>query len=237
MSHDDFAFEPIPGLPAHLPRGERMLCQTAPSWKSLAWRGLYVRPVAVYFAALMTWRVGEGLAGGGSIFAAGAYALELVPVAAAAIAVLVGLAWAYARSTIYTITDRRLVIRSGVALPMTVNIPFKAIESAALRLAGDGKGDIAVKTRKSDRVYGLALWPNLKPWNLLGRPEPMLRGIPDAERIAGVLASALQASAAADGEAAAMPPVDPVSAGESKAARVAMRSRGGLAVEPLEGAA
>lgn len=194
MSHDDFAIEPIPGLPAMLPRGEQILWQCRPGWKSLAWRGMYVRPVAIYFALLMAWRVYEGLASGGSMFAATAYALEMVPFAAAAIGVLVGLAWAYARSTIYTITNRRVVIRSGIALPMTVNLPFKIIEGAALRLGSDGAGDVPLTIAKSERVYSLALWPHLRPWNFFARPQPMLRGVPQAERVAGVLSAALQAS-------------------------------------------
>ncbi|MBU1210349.1 MAG: PH domain-containing protein [Alphaproteobacteria bacterium] len=190
---DDFAFEPVPGLPAHLPRGEEMLWQGSPQWRSLAWRGMYVRPVAIYFGLIMAWRLSEGLGEGGSIIAASAYALELLPAALGALGVLLALAWLYAGSTIYTITSRRVVIRSGVALPMTVNLPFNIIENAALRLSQDGSGDVPLKIAKSQNVYALALWPNLRPWNF-SRPEPMLRSIPDAQRIAGILAKALQVS-------------------------------------------
>ncbi len=50
--------------------------------------------------------------------------------ATAAILILSLLAYLIARTTIYSITSRRVVMRFGVALPMTVNIPFKAIRSA-----------------------------------------------------------------------------------------------------------
>lgn len=198
MTHedDDFAFEPVPGLPAELPVGEEMLWQGSPNWLSLAWRGMYVRPVAIYFAAIMAWRLSEGLGEGGSFFAASFYALELLPFALAAIAVLVGLAWLYAGSTIYTITSRRIVIRSGVALPVTVNLPFNIIENAALRLSSDGSGDVPLKLAKSQNVYSLALWPNLRPWNF-STPEPMLRNIPEAQRVSGILVGALEKSLAA----------------------------------------
>jgi Bacterial PH domain len=195
--HDDFAFEPVPGLPAHLPRGESVLWRGSPQWRSLAWRGMYVRPVAIYFLILMVWRVGEGLGGGGSLIASTVYALNILPVALAALGVLVFLAYAYARSTIYTITNRRVVIRSGVALPVTVNLPFNVIENAALRLTRDGSGDIPLRISKSQRVYSLALWPNLRPWNF-SRPEPMLRCIPEAKRAAAILGKALGNSLPSD---------------------------------------
>ena len=35
-NHDDFAFEPVRGLPAELPRGERLIWQGAPDWRLLA---------------------------------------------------------------------------------------------------------------------------------------------------------------------------------------------------------
>lgn len=101
MTRDDFAFEPVPGLPAKLPRGEKILWQGSPQWRSLAWRGMYVRPVVIYFGILMAWRIYEGVSGGGSLLAATAYAMDLLPIAIAAIGVLLLLAWAYARSTIY----------------------------------------------------------------------------------------------------------------------------------------
>ncbi len=208
MTHDDFAFEPVPGLPAKLPRGEQILWQGAPLWRSLAWRGMYVRPVAIYFGILMAWRIYEALSGGGSLLAATVYALELLPAAIAAITVLLILAWAYARSTIYTITNRRVVFRSGVALPMTVNVPFNVIDNAALRVFLDGSGDIPLSIAKSQHVYSLALWPNLRPWNF-SQPEPMLRAIKDAEKVAGILSATLAASLNEEEDSVAQPVVVP----------------------------
>ena len=36
MSHDDFAIEPIPGLPERPPQGEEILWQGRPNWWALA---------------------------------------------------------------------------------------------------------------------------------------------------------------------------------------------------------
>ncbi|MDX2288140.1 MAG: photosynthetic complex putative assembly protein PuhB [Hyphomicrobiaceae bacterium] len=193
-SHDDFAFEPIPGLPERPPVGETILWQGSPRWRGLALRAFYIRPVLAYFAVLMAWRVWEGLSNGGSLLGAIVYALDLAPFLAAAVAVLGGLAWAFARSTIYTITSRRVVVRSGVALPMTVNIPFKLIDGASVKVHADGTGDIPLKLAKDAAISRLALWPNHRPW-LLTSTEPMLRALRNPEAVARILGEALASSA------------------------------------------
>ncbi len=188
--HDDYAGEPIPGLPAELPEGERLLWQGSPSWRSLAIRAFHVRKVAIYFGVLMAWRFASSLADGASVPGALSYAAGLVPVALAALCILLLLAYAYARMTIYSITTRRVLMRSGVALPITVNLPFKRIDGAALKIHGDGTGDIPLQLAKDDRIAVMAIWPNMRPWKL-SKPEPMLRSLPDASAVADLLAAAL----------------------------------------------
>ena len=61
MSHDDFAVETVPGLPAALPAGESLLWQGKPQWRSLAIRALHARKVAIYFLILMVWSGSEAL--------------------------------------------------------------------------------------------------------------------------------------------------------------------------------
>jgi hypothetical protein len=104
-------------------------------------------------------------------------------------------AWASARSTIYSITTRRVVVRTGVALPMTVNIPFAVIGGAALAQAPDGTGDIALEIMPPHRVSWIALWPHTRSWRIT-RPQPALRGLAEPEAVARLLARALAASAA-----------------------------------------
>ena len=58
-NHDDFAFEPIRGLPDHLPKGERLLWQGAPDWRLLAIQAFHVRKVAIYFALIAAWHEGR----------------------------------------------------------------------------------------------------------------------------------------------------------------------------------
>ncbi len=185
-------FEPVKGLPGLLPRGEAVLWQGAPGWFRLARTAFLGDWVAIYFAALMAWRLADGLSQGAGFGAAFAHMLWLGLVGAAALAVIGALAFATARTTIYTVTNRRVVLRIGAALTLTVNVPFRRIAGAALRKAGGDGGDVILSVGGADRFSYLMLWPHARPWRM-GRPEPMLRALPDAARVAAVLGQALQA--------------------------------------------
>jgi Bacterial PH domain len=103
---------------------------------------------------------------------------------------LVGLmAWLSARGSVYTITDKRVVMRIGIVLTLTFNIPFKRIAAAGLHLDAAGTGDIPLALLPPDRIAYLHLWPHARPWRL-GRPEPMLRSVPDAAKVARLLTQA-----------------------------------------------
>jgi len=104
--------------------------------------------------------------------------------------VLLLIAWQMGRTTIYTVTTERVMLRFGIALPMTANIPYSLVQSAAVKIGSDGSGDIPVNVKPGNGVSWLIFWPHVRPWSF-GNAQPMLRGIPDAERVAGLLADAL----------------------------------------------
>ncbi|MFN3892381.1 MAG: photosynthetic complex putative assembly protein PuhB [Beijerinckiaceae bacterium] len=215
MSHHDDDFEPVPGLPETLPQGEQMLWQGSPQWWSLALRAFRLREVGVYFALLMVWRLVSALMAGSSAFAALEHAADLLPLALAAGAILTGIAYLSARTTIYTITNQRIVMRYGMAVPLVLNIPFSRIESAAAGAHREGTGSIPMKLRKGERIAYLVLWPHARP-GYYSSPEPMLRCLPDAEKAASVLRRALEAYNGAS--AAARPDARPQRAPETHAA-------------------
>lgn len=186
----EYEVEPVRGLPEHLPAGEHVLWQGAPDWWGLAKRAFHVRMVAVYGLMLLAWHGLATAADGASLAAAATTTLFLAPLPLALIAVLIMLAWLFARSTVYTITSRRVVMRFGVALPMTINLPFKRIRSAALKVDRKGIGDLPLELAGDDRIAWLHLWPHTRPWRIV-RPEPMLRAVPEAARVAEILAQAL----------------------------------------------
>jgi hypothetical protein len=192
MIMDDFEFEPVRGLPQRLPEGEKLLWQGAPDWRKLAKSVFHVKIIAAYFAALLGWGVLSALSDGFGVKGAAQPFLWLIPLAVVAVGILTLMAWLTAKTTVYSITSKRVVMRIGIALPITFNIPFKIIGTAGLRVDSDGFGDIPLSLSTTDKLAYLILWPHARPWRL-AKPEPMLRAIPHASGVAAVLADALAA--------------------------------------------
>ncbi len=190
MSHDDFAVEPVRGLPAALPAGEALLWQGQPQWRALALRALHARKVGIYFVVLAAWSALAALYDDRGATAAAAVAATQLLLGALAAGMLAGIAWLTTRATVYTITTERVVIRFGIALTMSINLPLRVIQSAGLRRHRGGTGDIPLGLAPGERVSYLILWPHVRPWRLR-HVEPMLRCIPEAETVARVLAGAL----------------------------------------------
>lgn len=188
-------FEPVRGLPGKLPPGERILWQGSPAWRALAWRAFFVKPVAIYFGIIAAWRVLHGVTGAAPFGESIASAVGLALPFLAAAGVLGLIAWLTARSTTYTITNRRLVMSFGLAMPMAINLPYRQITSASMRTGRGDIGDLPVELNRTARLAYLHLWPHARPWRF-SHPEPMLRAVPEAKRVAGILAEALQAAAA-----------------------------------------
>ena len=186
--------EPIPGLPERLPSGEGILWQGSPRWWSLAQRALYLRALSIYFGLLVAWSVFSAFTAGTSLTEALAAAGTSAGLALLCLGVLALIGRATAGAAVYTITNRRVVLRVGVALPMTINIPFTAIESAAVKQHADGTEDIILTLMPDHKIAWLALWPHARPWRV-SRASPMLRALPITAGAAQVLARALATSA------------------------------------------
>lgn len=187
--HDDFAIEPLPGLPAHPPKGEVLLWQGRPQAFALAREALKITWVAGYFVALAVWR-GWAM-GGGEALATLAVMLPYLGLGLVACAILYTIAVVQARSTVYTITTARVAMRIGVALTVTLNLPFRQIGAAHLAVKSNGTGTIALQTLADTRISYLVCWPHVRPWHL-NRTQPALRAIPDAARVARLLAEAAE---------------------------------------------
>ncbi len=186
--------EPQYGLPERLPAEEQLLWQGSPDFKAVALRIFHVRKAAIYFAVLMALRAGLPLADGGSLTEALVSLAWPLPLALTALASLLALAWMTAKTAVYTLTDKRIVMRIGIVLTLTFNIPLRSIRSASVRQAEQGRGDIVIELSGPDHIAFLHLWPHVRPWRL-ARPEPMLRLIDDAAGVAALLSQAWAASA------------------------------------------
>ncbi len=181
MSEHDY--EPIRGLPGDLPPGEQILWQGAPDTWAFARSALNTRWIAGYFAVLVVWALVSGtLMGAALTTGLGVLALVLALAFAAMVA----------RTTVYTVTNRRVVLRIGVALSKCINLPLGQLASADLRDLGQGFGDIALIPAARSGLGYLMLWPHARPL-CLSKPQPMLRAIPAAAEVAAMLARATAA--------------------------------------------
>jgi hypothetical protein len=180
----------IQGIPGPLPPGETIVWQGKPVWWSLARHLCHVRGVTLYFAVVLLGTAAMALVHGSTLEQLGLTMAPLVGAAAVTLGFLVGMAWLIGRSTEYTLTTRRLVMRSGVALPAILVIPYSAIAHAAALVHPDQTGDLPLAMKPGHRVALHRVWPHSRPWRLW-EPQPMLRSVPRAGHVATLLAGAL----------------------------------------------
>ncbi len=159
---------------------ERVLWKGRPNLPVLTRTAFHMGSYAIYFTVMVGLALAFGntssalfLAGAGFV---GALVLQLI-------------AWYSARSTLYILTDTRLIMRIGMAIETRVNIPLKHIRAGHLNMRGSKHGDIALELN-GDRLLGyVMLWPHVRPFHI-NHPQPMLRAVPDAQAVAKLLAEA-----------------------------------------------
>lgn len=166
----EYEIEPIKGLPGVLPKDEAIVWQGSPDWRTLARGVFHTRLVAAWFFLVA---MAAFVAGGTGLTGA----IVTLLVAAIGLGLLAVLAWAQARSTVYTLTQKRIVMRFGVALPKCVNLPLALIGTADLKPAGAGHCDIALSIKGRFPLGWLQMWPHVRPWKVAD-PQPMLRAVP-----------------------------------------------------------
>jgi len=177
------------GLPEPLPDGERILWQRSPRWWPYARRVFKINSIAFYFTALICWIAGAAYAGSGELSSVLRSLSWAIPPAAGVLAILALLGWLYAKTSIYTVTDKRIVIQSGLAFPAMINLPFAQIDKADLKIQSDGTGDIELSLSGPRVLYSM-LWPNVRLFRI-GRPKPLMSAIPEPQQAADVLGHAL----------------------------------------------
>lgn len=183
-------FEASHGLPAALPNGEQILWQGSPDFASLARHAFHVPTLAAYFAVLLILRGSLVISDGLGLAAALSSVAILLPLAVIAVGLVTLLAWLAARSAVYTLTNRRLVMRIGIVLNITFNLPLSVVSSAGLKMFKDGTGDIPLTLSGEDNIAYPHLWPHARPWQIK-RTQPMLRCVPHAARVGALLTEAV----------------------------------------------
>ena len=180
-----------------------MLWQRSPVWQSYGRRVFHIYKIALYFGIIIAWVAGSALLSGG-LADAWRSMMWTVPPALAVIAILSVLAWSYGRTTVYTVTNKRVIIQSGLAFTTAINLPFSKLQSADMSAFGDGSGDIQL-TMTGPRILYSMIWPNCRLF-ALKRPLPVLWAVPEPQEAAQIMGEALKAEQRNESESAPSAP-------------------------------
>ena len=186
----EYDTEPVRGLPQLPPDDERVLWQGSPHGPSVTRRTFYGGLIAAYFALLAASVVASALMNGATAGDAILGSLHYVVFGAAALALVGLIGWFVQKTTVYTITNRRIAMRIGIALPITLNIPFSKIAAADVKLHDNGSGDISLLPAEDMPLTYFHLWPHVRGLKLK-QPEPVLRCVPDARNVSELLVNAM----------------------------------------------
>ncbi|MGY6555759.1 MAG: photosynthetic complex putative assembly protein PuhB [Wenzhouxiangella sp.] len=183
MQKDDY--KPLPGP---LPDGEHVLWQRSPLWHSFGRRVFHTYKFALYFAVIIAWvAIAATLSGG--LGDAWRSLLWTLPPALGVVLLLAFFAWAYSRNTVYTITNKRVIIQSGLAFTTAINLPFSKLDKADLKTFSDGSGDIELNMGGQRILYSM-IWPNNRLL-ALKEPKPVLWALAEPAEAAEILGKAL----------------------------------------------
>ena len=179
-------WEAAPGLPSALPKDEHIVWQGSPDWQQLAIHAFHVRKIAIYFALMIGIQLTH-LAGEGQV---GRDLWIPIVVSASLAALSLGLltlcAWFAGKSSLYTLTNKRIVMRIGIVLTLTFNLPYRRIAAASLKPCQHGCADIALQLYSEDRIGWAHLWPHQKAWHVQ-HPQPTLRCVPEGQKVGELL--------------------------------------------------
>ena len=145
---------------------------------------------------LAAWNAIEAADAGAAAIAAS----RTLAIGLATLALLALLAWGSARTALFVVTSRRIVMKVGVALQVFYNLPFSQIHNASMRIESDGSGDVLLKLSHGARIGYLNLWPFARPFRFAD-PEPALRGLADARHVGEIVGRAMVAAANERGDA------------------------------------
>lgn len=182
-------FEAELGLPEKLPQGEQILWQGSPDLKTLLLKVFHMKGLLVYFGLLLAYRVISGVMDSEALSVVFYAGLQIIIFSCIGLGLICLLGYLMASTAVYTITNKRVVMRIGIVLNMTFNFPLKMIESADCGITKNGCGDIYLKLNSDSKIAIFHLWPHSRPgkWAV---PQPSLRCIKNCSEIAQILVDA-----------------------------------------------
>ena len=168
-----------------IPDSEEILWYGKPNWKSFGYQAFGVKYLLFYFFITAFYAVSQT----NPAFSFGAFLTQYVPFLISGFfagLILFLLSYIAARHTCYVITEKRIVIRTGVALVFLLNVPFKNILSIDKKILSKGIGDLCFQAQSKKRIPYLSCWPSLRSTSFL-EPIPAFRSISDVEEIGNLV--------------------------------------------------
>jgi hypothetical protein len=185
----EYEFEPQYGLPERLPLDEFIVWQGSPDVAALASSAFHIKKLAIYFALLIAACAWPALEEGAGVMAVLLSIKWIAPLALIGLVSVWIMAYMTSRTTVYTLTNKRMVMRLGIVFTVSFNLPLKQLAAADTRNLHNSFGDISLTLKGSDSIAWIHLWPSVRPWRL-AKPEPTLRAIPDVQAVSEKLKDA-----------------------------------------------
>ncbi len=183
----------IRGIAHPLPPSERLLWEGAPS-PGLVARHVFHRWMVIgYFVIVTGWWLLQTIGTVETDAFLPMLGMRLI-LAAIVIGTVEFLAHTVAKTTVYAITSKRLVLKIGMVLPMSINLPFGVVQDAGVGRFRDGSGQISLSLVPGHRLAYIALWPHCRVFSI-NQPQPMLRGLHEPDKVAAILRDAIVADA------------------------------------------
>ena len=168
-----------------IPNGESILWKGRPSLWGFSWNLFGLKWITLYLSMLSIVSVAR-------IFASDFYTafyVDFLPFFLSGIfasIILIGLAATQTYSTVYIITENRVIIKTGAALSFLISMPFKKIKEVNLQKRGVSIGTISFELLSEKRVPYISCWPSVRPWKFK-RTQPAFSCIGSVDEVATIL--------------------------------------------------
>ena len=174
-----------------IPEGESILWKGKPSFWGFSWYFFGLKLLAFYLIILSV------------VFAARltvtdfftAFVVDFLPFLLSGIltsCILMALAKIQSQSSVYIITENRVIIKSGAALSFLISMPFKKIKAVNLQKRKGSLGTISFELNSGKRVPYISCWPSVRPWRFK-KTEPAFSCIENVDEVATILRKSVMA--------------------------------------------
>ena len=168
-----------------IPNGESILWKGRPSLWGFSWNLFGLKWITLYLSMLSIVSVARFFA---SDFYTAFY-VDFLPFFLSGIfasIILIGLAATQTYSTVYIITENRVIIKTGAALSFLISMPFKKIKEVNLQKRGASIGTISFELLSEKRVPYISCWPSVRPWKFK-RTQPAFSCVGSVDEVATIL--------------------------------------------------